>query len=83
MGNYELMCFLDCFLNDNNANSYQIDGYKFTERHRTSTVGGGVGMYLSHRLKFKLRDDISVILWPSHAFKAGCQSPPKPAADSI
>jgi hypothetical protein len=53
-----LLC--ETFLTVNNADLYQIPGYKFIHKTRSSTSRGGVGMYIRNDIRFKLRDDIAI-----------------------
>ena len=40
--------------------STDINGFKFLHKHRLNRVGGGVGLYVSNDLEFKLREDLSI-----------------------
>ena len=40
--------------------STDINGFKFLHKHRQNRIGGGVGLYLSNELEFKLREDLSI-----------------------
>jgi hypothetical protein len=53
-----LLC--ETFLTANNAEMYQIPGYKFIHKSRSSLTRGGVGMYIRDDISFKLRDDIAI-----------------------
>ena len=41
------------------THNVDIDGYDFVYKNRSSKSGGGVGLYVSNNLNFKIRDDIS------------------------
>ena len=53
-----LLC--ETFLTERNADLYQIPGYKFVHKSRTSITRGGVGIYIRDHIGFKLRDDIAL-----------------------
>jgi hypothetical protein len=55
---FVLLC--ETFLTTNNADLYQIPGYKFVHKSRLSISRGGVGIYIRHGINFKLRDDIAL-----------------------
>ncbi|CAH3188463.1 unnamed protein product, partial [Porites lobata] len=46
-------------LNDS-AHSVDINGFKFLHKYRQNRTGGGVGLYISNVLEFKLREDLSL-----------------------
>ncbi|CAH3027908.1 unnamed protein product, partial [Porites evermanni] len=46
-------------LNDS-AHSVDINGFKFLHKYRQNRTGGGVGLYISNDLEFKLREDLSL-----------------------
>ncbi|CAH3183334.1 unnamed protein product, partial [Porites lobata] len=46
-------------LNDS-AHSVDINGFKFLHKYRQNRNGGGVGLYISNDLEFKLREDLSL-----------------------
>ena len=43
----------------NSSHSVDIDGYTFVHKHRPDKVGGGVGLYITSELDYKLRDDLA------------------------
>ena len=44
----------------NSAHNVDIDGYDFVFKNREFKLGGGVGLYVSNDLNFKIREDIRV-----------------------
>ncbi|CAH3186505.1 unnamed protein product, partial [Porites lobata] len=46
-------------LNDS-SHSVDISGFKFLHRYRQNRTGGGVGLYISNDLEFKLREALSL-----------------------
>lgn len=42
------------------VHSVDIDGYNFIHKHRSNRSGGGVGLYLSNELEFKIRGDLII-----------------------
>ena len=49
----------ETWLNDS-AHSVDINGFKFLHKYRQNRTGGGVGLYISNDLEFKLREDLSL-----------------------
>ena len=49
----------EIWLQDSSHNC-NIPGYRFINKHRANTSGGGVGLYLADSLEFKWRSDISL-----------------------
>ena len=47
-------------LNDITKNCYNMNNYSFINRTRQTKNGGGVGMYISKHLEFKIREDLTV-----------------------
>jgi len=52
-----LLC--ETFLNNNNENLYQLNGYQFISKSRVRKACGGVAMYIKNELNFKIRNDLS------------------------
>jgi exonuclease III len=40
-----------------------LEGYDFTSAHRENKKGGGVGIYIAERLKYKLRKDLNINIY--------------------
>lgn len=40
------------------SHSVDMDGYKFVHNNRSGRTGGGVGLYLTSKLVYKIRDDL-------------------------
>lgn len=53
-----LIC--ETFLTEANADLYQIPGYTFINRSRSSFARGGVGMYILDGIHFQRRDDLAI-----------------------
>ena len=49
----------ETWLNDS-SHSVDISGFKFLPKYRQNRTGGGVGLYISNDLEFKLREDLSL-----------------------
>ena len=49
----------ETWLNDS-SHSVDISGFKFLHKYRQNRTGGGVGLYISNDLEFKLRGDLSL-----------------------
>ena len=60
--NYEMDLILLCetFINDKNVDRCKLANYTFEEVHRTKKVGGGVGIFVNSKLKYKVRNDLIV-----------------------
>lgn len=59
-GGYHIDVILICetFLNDENKNMCDIEGYYFEFEYRKKLTRGGVGVYISKKLKYRKRDDL-------------------------
>jgi exonuclease III len=53
-----LLC--ETFINDNNADLFNIPGYKFIYQNRQTLTKGGVAMYIRDNINFKLRKDLCI-----------------------
>ena len=57
---FEVICISESWLkNDDNINDYMLDNYDMVYRNRTNKRGGGVIIYVSNVLKFKLLPELS------------------------
>ena len=52
-----LLC--ETFLNDENADMYQIPGYSFIQKNRKIKSKGGVGIYISNQYTYIERPDLT------------------------
>ena len=43
---------------EDNESLYNIPGYNFVVRSRQGKLGGGVGLYISDKLRYTLRDEL-------------------------
>ena len=57
---FSIIGLTETWLTDNYANIFDIPGYKFIMANRKNKNGGGVGMYITEKVDFKLREDLSV-----------------------
>jgi len=55
-----LLC--ETYFTDSNVAFCHLDGYTLTEKHRKSSKGGGVGIYVRKNIKFVERSDLSVFI---------------------
>ena len=55
---FSLIGVSETWLNDY-SHSVDIDGFNFIHKHRPNRTGGGVGLYISDNLDFKIRADLS------------------------
>ena len=55
---FSLIGVSETWLNDY-SHSADIDGFNFIHKHRPNRTGGGVGLYISDNLDFKIRADLS------------------------
>ena len=59
---YEIDLILLCetFITDKNLYRCSLSNYAFEEIHRKTKIGGGVGIFINKKLKYKLRSDLSI-----------------------
>ena len=60
--NYEIDLILICetFINDSNLGRCKLANYAFEEMHRQNKAGGGVGIFINTKLKYKIRNDLTI-----------------------
>lgn len=46
---------------DESSQSVEIDGFDFIHKPRANRAGGGVGLFISNDLNFKLRNDLNFV----------------------
>ena len=56
---FSVFGFSETWLKDNNCDVYGIQGYSVVEKHRKSTCGGGVAIYVKHGIDYFHREDLS------------------------
>ncbi len=56
----DIVMVCETFLNEANKDSCDIQGYSLEELHRNNMERGGVAIYISKKLKYKPRPDISI-----------------------
>ena len=59
--NLTAACVSETWLSPSSENSYNLNGYDFVCKSRTSKIGGGVGIYINNTYNYQLRNDLSVI----------------------
>ena len=50
----------ETWLNDHTSDQVDIPGYNFISNHRTSKIGGGIGLYLLDHFQYKLLSDCNI-----------------------
>ena len=66
--NIDFILICETYLIERNHDLYHLPGYTFISRHRKQTKCGGVGMYISDKYNYIIRDDISLIV--EHSFES-------------
>ena len=56
---FQIIGLTETWLNYINHDSFNLNGYKYIGTNRSKKRGGGVGMYISKQLSFKIRDDLA------------------------
>lgn len=56
---FKVIGITETWLNDDNANGYELEGYKYAGVNRSNKKGGGVGIYVAEKINYKTRNDIS------------------------
>jgi exonuclease III len=58
---FSAIAVTETWLNNNNQDIFQIDGYNFFSKNRSNLkTGGGVGLYVNNKFDVELRNDLSV-----------------------
>ena len=60
--NIDFILICETYLTERNHDLYHLPGYNFISRHRKQTKCGGVGMYISDKYNYIIRDDISLFV---------------------
>ena len=66
--NIDFILICETYLIERNHDLYHLPGYNFISRHRKQTKCGGVGMYISDKYNYIIRDNIS--LFEEHSFES-------------
>ena len=66
--NIDFILICETYLTERNHDLYHLPGYNFISRHRKQTKCGGVGMYISDKYNYIIRDDISQFV--EHSFES-------------
>ena len=61
--NFEIIGLTETWLGETNYKNFNLEGYDFTSAHRENKKGGGVGIYIAERLKYKLRKDLNINIY--------------------
>ena len=56
---FKVIGLTETWLNDDNANNFGLEGYKYIGVNRSNKKGGGVGIYATEKFNYKLRNDLS------------------------
>ena len=56
---FKVIGITETWLNDDNANNFGLEGYKYIGVNRSNKKGGGVGIYMTEKFNYKLRNDLS------------------------
>ena len=59
--NFSIVGLSETWLNENNSDMYQIEGYESVSKFRTERRGGGVSLYVRRGVEFKRRSDFELI----------------------
>ena len=57
---FSVISLTETWLNDNNAENFKLNNYNFVCENRKQKSGGGVAMYISKKLNYKMRPDLSI-----------------------
>ena len=57
---FQIIGLTETWLNDTNDDIFELDNYDFVNANRTSRNGGGVGIYITKDMNFKLRRDLNI-----------------------
>ena len=55
---FQVIGITETWLNENNINDFGLEGYKYNGVNRQTKKGGGVGLYVTEEINYKMRDDI-------------------------
>ena len=55
---FTVIALTETWLNSNNYDLYNINGYVLESRHRSNKVGGGVALFIRQGIQFQLRQDL-------------------------
>jgi uncharacterized protein YozE (UPF0346 family) len=57
---FDILCFVETWLNTNTEHLAEIDGYSHMAKHKTNTSrGGGISVFIKDGIKHKIRNDIN------------------------
>ena len=56
---FQIIGLTETWLNDNNDDLFKLDNYDFVNVNRSNKIGGGVGIYITNQIKYKLRTDLN------------------------
>ena len=61
--NFEIIGLTETWLGETNYKNFNLEGYDFMSAQRENKKGGGVGIYIAERLKYKLRKDLNINIY--------------------
>ncbi len=56
---FQIIALTETWLNDNNMDCFAMNNYKYFGSNRPEKRGGGVGLYVSKQLEYKIRNDLT------------------------
>ena len=56
---FQIIGLTETWLNDSNMNDYNLEKHTYISSNRSKRKGGGVGLYVSNQLDFKIRNDLT------------------------
>jgi hypothetical protein len=57
---FHIIGITETWLNGNNDDLFKLDNYDFVNVNRANRIGGGVGIYISNEIKYKIRSDLII-----------------------
>ena len=57
---FQVIGLTETWLNDTNDDLFKLENYNFVNVNRCNKNGGGVGIYISNQMKYKLRTDLNL-----------------------
>ena len=57
---FQIIGLTETWSNDTNDDIFELDSYDFVNANRTSRNGGGVGIYITKDMNFKLHTDLNI-----------------------
>ena len=57
---FQVIGLTETWLNDTNDDLFKLENYNFVNVNRSNKNGGGVGIYISNQMKYKLRTGLNL-----------------------